>query len=524
MGSEEAAGTSDDPRLGLLLGERYRVTALRGSGAMGVVYEGEQVGLGRRVAIKCLHRHLATSPEFLSRFMSEARLASRLNHPNIVRVYDFGTEQASDGPLAYLVMEFCSGSVLGDLVAQGARFPLVRVASIMGQVLSALAEAHDHGIVHRDVKPENVILEPGPRGSELAKLIDFGIAEVKVDGNRVKGSVAGTPAYLSPEVIRGEPVDHQADLYAAGSMLFELITGRVLFDADTVAGILDQQLHAARPDPRVVAPDRAIPDELAAVCLRAVALDRSARFEDADALADAVAAALAAPPSRPPRASMAMSTAPASPGAVSVSVSVEPPAPPSERRAPPSAPPSERLPRPPLQSGPQMRSISPVGRYSLRPNDDRPSGEHANPGEPSFWVLQELESEATLAMTRRRWKVAIEKLRHGIDAATALARDGQPELGAAALTAFGRRMGEALRRDGRHEEALGVLRNVLGHAPEGNLTRALLLEELGLNAALAGRTGDALGAWLDAAEIARACGNTAVEERLERRIAGNGQR
>src|SRR5215471_2524472 len=301
MARDDAVGACADTRLGLLLGGRYRLGVHCGSGSMGVVYEGMHEGLARRVAVKCLHPHLATSPDYVARFMREARLASRLAHPNVVRVHDFGTEVTNDGPLMYLVMEYCSGRQLGDLLAQGGRFALVRVGTIMAQVLSALAELHAHGIVHRDVKPENVILEAGSRGTEVAKLIDFGIAEAKAGARTDGAGVAGTPAFVSPEVIRGEEADHQADLYAAGAMLFELVTGRALFEGDTIDAILEQHLRPQRPDPRVVAPDRSIPDALAEVCLRAVAFERSERFQDADAFADALAAVLVAPGSAPPR-------------------------------------------------------------------------------------------------------------------------------------------------------------------------------------------------------------------------------
>jgi len=466
---------------------------------MGVVYEGVHEGLGRRVAVKLLHPHLATSPDFVVRFMTEARLASRLAHPNVVRVHDFGTEETSEGPLVYLVMEFCSGRQLGDLLAQEARFSLARVGTIMAQILSALAELHDHGIVHRDVKPENVILEPGSRGTEVVKLIDFGIAETKTGERRAAGGVVGTPAYVSPEVIRGGEADHQADLYAAGSMLFELVTGKPLFEADNVTGILEQHLRSFRPDPRAVAPERDIPDELTAVCLRAVAFDPSERFEDADAFADALAAVLVAPSSTPPLGRA---------GANLAAKSAEPP--------------PELAHRPPLQSAPQIRSGSPMGRYSLSAGEDRPSGEHlTSTGNPTFGMLQELEREAASAMTRRRWTQAIEKLRQGLQAASELVRSGERELGSAAHRAFGRRLAEALRKDERAPEAIDVLRSALAHAPKGELARALLLEELGLNAALTGRSSDAIGAWLDAAEVARACNNRAVEQRLLRRIAGD---
>jgi tetratricopeptide (TPR) repeat protein len=159
------------------------------------------------------------------------------------------------------------------------------------------------------------------------------------------------------------------------------------------------------------------------------------------------------------------------------------------------------------------------------PGEDRDSGELPTAvREPAIRMLQELVREATLAMTKRQWKQAIEKLKLGLDTAAELSARGQPELGATAFTAFGRRMGEALRKDARSAEAIDVLRRALVHAPERELSRALLLEELGLNAALMGRMDDAFGAWLDAAVIAHGCGNAAVERRLMSRIGGDGSR
>jgi serine/threonine-protein kinase len=311
------------------------LTALSGSGSMGSVYEGVHEALGRKVAVKCLHKHLTTSAMFVERFTQEARLLSRVAHPNVVRVHDFGTERTPTGPEVYLVMEFCSGRSLGDLLAQGARFPLARIRAIMGQVLAALSELHAHGIVHRDVKPENVVLEVNPRGTEVVKLIDFGIAELKTVEQQRRGSIAGTPGYLSPEVICGGPVDHMADLYAAGCLLFELVTGRPLFEAESVNQLLAMQVDALRPHPRAVAPDRAISDVLADVCLRAVAMDPSDRFADADAFAEALARAVAAPS-----------------GVSGVMPASEPPK-------------TDEGPRPPFRSAPQIRSSLPVGRYSF---------------------------------------------------------------------------------------------------------------------------------------------------------------
>jgi hypothetical protein len=234
--------------------------------------------------------------------------------------------------------------------------------------------------------------------------------------------------------------------------------------------------------------------------MRSVAIDPGSRFEDADAFADALAAALVGPAACTPTSE--------SPAPASVSSSGAP-RPPLDSGAP----------RPPLESAPQFRS-SPVGRYSMTPVDDRISGvRFVTSNEPTFWALQELEQEATFAMARRRWKEALEKLRRGLEAAALLEKGGQREIAAAAFTAFGRRTGEAMRRTGRPAEAVDVLKKALAHAPENQLPRALLLEELGLCASATGRIGEAMGAWLDAIECARACRNAAVEQRLLRRLA-----
>jgi tetratricopeptide (TPR) repeat protein len=269
-------------------------------------------------------------------------------------------------------------------------------------------------------------------------------------------------------------------------MLFELVTGRPLFEADAVTAILAMQVEAPRPDPREVAPDRAIPDALAELCLRAVALDPAERFADADAFADALSAAVTAP-------SGVSSNAPSSEASSG---------------------------RPMMRSAPQIRSPLPGARYSLTARAETASGEFACPenGALNLQVLQQLQHDAHLAMTKRRWNDAITALGRGLELAASLLESGQTELGAAALRSISRRLGEALRREGRFLEAIDVLRRALVHARQTDLSRALLLEELGLNAAAANLLGDAIGAWLDAAEAAGACGNGAVERRLLRRI------
>ena len=287
----------EDPLLGRTLPGGYRVTHLVGVGGMGRVYCAEQVALGRTVAVKVVHPHLAHDEMATSRFLNEARTASRLSHPNSVAIFDFGrTEEGQP----YIVMEYLRGKDLGRVVETEGALSLRRVVDILGQTLGALAEAHALGIVHRDLKPDNIVLEPRRSGVDFVKVVDFGLAKMLEDdasaGGKHKltrpGLVCGTPEYMSPEQGRGDPLDGRADLYSVGVVLFELLTGRVPFVADTATKTLLMHLSSEPPDPRTVAPDRAIPAPFANVTLRSLAKEASDRFQDAHAFSKAIEAAL----------------------------------------------------------------------------------------------------------------------------------------------------------------------------------------------------------------------------------------
>ena len=255
---------------------------------MGRVYKGIQTSLDRPVAIKLIHPHLLTSEEVVGRFFTEARASSKLNHPNVVSIYDFGRMPAADGGHLFLVMELLGGRDLRALL-DGKALSFGRIADILQQTLAALGEAHHVGITHRDVKPENILIETRRDESHLVKVIDFGIARIGSDPRRTQaGRVFGTPWYMAPEQASGANVGPGADLYAVGVMLFEMLTGRVPFDDDVPANILMKQLTAARPDPRVVSPERKIPNALAEVCLKALSVDPERRYTDAEAFAAAI--------------------------------------------------------------------------------------------------------------------------------------------------------------------------------------------------------------------------------------------
>lgn len=225
--------TPHDPLLGKAIDGRFRLDRLLGAGGMGKVYAATQLSVGRHVAVKVLRSDLSELPTLQQRFFREAQLIASLRHPNIVGLVDFGQDDAL-GSL-YIVMEFVEGRTLTSLLAEG-RPPLPLALSICRQVCSGLAEAHAAGIVHRDLKPDNVMLQVTAEGAVHAKLLDFGIALPQGrDETRftAAGDVVGTPFYMSPEQATDRPVDHRADLYALGVILYEMIAGRVPFAADT---------------------------------------------------------------------------------------------------------------------------------------------------------------------------------------------------------------------------------------------------------------------------------------------------
>jgi serine/threonine protein kinase len=275
----------DDPLLGSLVAGGYRVLDVLGEGAMGKVYRAEQANLGRKVALKVMSPALVAKPEFVHRFQNEARAASSLNHPNIVRVYDFGST-ADARP--YLVMELLEGSDLEQLTREQARpMPIARVVDIVVQVLSALEEAHSCGVVHRDLKPANVFVSPLRKGGDLVKVLDFGLAKLRARASAPSGLVFGTPQYIAPEQARGEPSDARSDLYSVGVMLFELVAGVPPFRGGDAETVLELQAFVDPPSLLAVAPERATP-ALARVVAKALAKSPSARYASAPDFTEAL--------------------------------------------------------------------------------------------------------------------------------------------------------------------------------------------------------------------------------------------
>lgn len=283
-----------DQLVGQTLPGGYQVLDLLSVGGMGRVYRAEQRALRRTVAVKVIHPHLLSDENSIVRFMTEARAASQLNHPNSVSVIDFG--KTEDGQ-PYLVMEFLRGKDLARVAYEQGPLPFPRIANVLQQVLQALAEAHELQIVHRDLKPENILLEPMRRGGDFVKVVDFGLAKLKADPDSpnvtMPGIVCGTPDYMAPEQGRGDPIDGRSDLYGLGVVLFQLLTGRLPFESENPTQVVLMHLSNPMPDPCEVAPDRNIPACMVQVVSKALQKKADDRYQDAIEFADALADAAA---------------------------------------------------------------------------------------------------------------------------------------------------------------------------------------------------------------------------------------
>jgi len=279
---------------GTILDGRYRVLEPVAEGAMGIVYRAERVKLGRIVAIKVLHEVLPNELSARKRFEIEAMAMAKLEHPHCASVLDVGVHD--DRP--YVVMDFVSGRSLKEVIASGPQ-SIPRATEIVRQVLSGLAHAHEHGIIHRDIKPANLVLSQKTGLGDHVKILDFGLARLHDTGqNLTTGIVVGTPAYMAPEQIRGQKLDHRVDLYAGGVLLFELLTGRKPFHSEKDDPIEVCKMHLSDPIPRL---DAMLPGadfgELEAVVAKALAKQRDDRYASAEEFAAALDAAVPRRPS-----------------------------------------------------------------------------------------------------------------------------------------------------------------------------------------------------------------------------------
>jgi len=367
---------------GQVIDGRYRLTKLLGKGGMGEVYIGEHIRITKKVAIKFLHHEISGDPEALGRFQQEAQSASSIGHRNIVTIDDFGT---MDDGRVFLCMEFLAGQSMSEAMMAPSGLETIRALDLMIQVCDGLHAAHAKGIVHRDMKPENVFITQPTDMPELVKVLDFGIAKVASNDeqNLTKtGTVFGTPHYMSPEQALGQKdkIDARSDVYSLGVMLFEIFTGELPFKAESFMGILSQHITKSPPVPATVT-SRNIPPQVEEVILKAMAKDQDQRYANALELREALAAArgslatgaAAVPPapSVPPAAAGANGTSPTVAGGP-----VE--AAPMVQGGPPSIPPTVAG----LQTGPGYPGqVQPQTGPEMQP-PVAPSGGYPGPGVP----------------------------------------------------------------------------------------------------------------------------------------------
>lgn len=262
---------------------KYKLTSELGKGSMGVVYEGVPDDGGQPVAVKLFYPDTKLTKEeiatLLERFEREGQSLSQMNHPNVVRVLEVGSQD----DIEFIIMEKLQGYNLKELLEMGSRFTLAQTFEIMLQLLAGLAACHRHGIVHRDVKPANVVQSP----DGLLKLTDFGIARIITDQTLSRaGTVVGTPNYMSPEQIKGDSVDPRSDIFSAGVLLYELVTGKKPFDGPDVTSIMYNVTNVHPAPPTFY--NGALPDDLETVIYKAMAKDASARYATADEFATAL--------------------------------------------------------------------------------------------------------------------------------------------------------------------------------------------------------------------------------------------
>ncbi len=282
--------------VGTVLADRYRLIKLIGEGGMGSVYQAEHITIGRKLAIKVLAQEYCDSPEVVARFLQEARTASMLHHEHIVDITDFGyTKQG----LAFLTMEYLEGEDLATLLQREGRQPWARLRRMILQVCRALHAAHEKGIVHRDMKPDNCFRIKRGGNPDFIKILDFGIAKVIADGqfggreDRPKmateaGTLLGTPEYMAPEIARDQKADARVDVYSLGILMYEMLTGSVPFKGQTFMATVAMQMVDEPQPPSQRCPEAAIPPQIEEVILRALRKDPAERYESVRALAEAI--------------------------------------------------------------------------------------------------------------------------------------------------------------------------------------------------------------------------------------------
>jgi len=289
----DGANDHDAGLIGTVVNGRYEIVEHLGSGGMGSVFKARQIAMDRMVALKLLHAHYASNKQAVARFNREMQVTAKIEHPNTIRVYDFG--QTEDGRI-FLAMEFLEGHTLSKALSHGEPMGSERLVHIGVQIGKALAAAHSDGIVHRDLKPDNVMLLDRYGERDFVKVLDFGIARFMDDQSRTQltaeGAVVGTPIYMSPEQATGGALDHRTDLYSFGVMLFEMATGRVPFDAPTTISLMVKHVQEDPPRPSDFAPGL-VPEPIETLILQMLAKNPAARPTSANEVVRQLEAAIA---------------------------------------------------------------------------------------------------------------------------------------------------------------------------------------------------------------------------------------
>ncbi len=290
--SEPPPPEGPDPLIGTLIAEKFEILEQLGEGAMGRIYRAKHLALDRTIAIKVLHKHLGGEDRVAKRFHREAKAASRLAHPNSVHIIDFG--RTPDG-LLYIAMELLEGEDLQTILDHDHPLSPQRIGTILVPALRAVEEAHRAGVIHRDFKPDNIIVWEDRGGREHVKVCDFGIAKILDSSGSsitVDGFVCGTPQYMAPEQARGDEIDHRVDVYAAGVVLYQMLVGKVPFGGDTALGIITKHLTDTPVPPHERVPQLGVPRAIEDIAMKAMSKDPGERYQSAGEMADAIEAAV----------------------------------------------------------------------------------------------------------------------------------------------------------------------------------------------------------------------------------------
>ncbi len=294
----------DDPVIGKVLGEKYRILCPVGKGSMGVVYKAIQESTGREMAVKLLHHFLGTNSDSVKRFHREAKAVSRLSHPNIIRLYDFGV---MDEGQPYIVTELLNGVTLSDILRKRGFVNLNQALPLFEQVCAAIGEAHRSRVIHRDLKPENIVMEevdingnldaPDLIKKNAIRVLDFGVAKMWTESGAtsasltIEGKVCGSPAYMSPEQCRGVDVDYRTDIYSMGVVFFETLTGKRPFAADDLMALMLMHVNNQAPSMGSVNEKVTFPKEINDVIMKAMSKNPNERQQSAEELWEDIQAA-----------------------------------------------------------------------------------------------------------------------------------------------------------------------------------------------------------------------------------------